>query len=72
MNITSAEFKELTDLIQKKSGMFFEPTKQYFVDRRLESRMSVTNCDSVKDYLRLLRYDIKGTELDALVESLTD
>jgi len=71
MNITASEFKELTDLIQKKSGMFFEPTKQYFVDRRLESRMSTTNCDSVKDYLRLLRYDIKGTELDALVESLT-
>ncbi|MCD6459821.1 protein-glutamate O-methyltransferase CheR [bacterium] len=71
MNITTDEFKELTDLIQKKSGMFFEINKQYFVDRRLEARMAITNCDSVKDYLRVLKYDIKGMEIDALVESLT-
>ncbi len=71
MNISSEEYKELTELVHKRSGLFFEENKLYFLERRLENRMSVTNCETVKDYLRLIKYDIRGTELDAFVDSLT-
>ncbi|RJP56232.1 MAG: protein-glutamate O-methyltransferase CheR [Candidatus Auribacter fodinae] len=71
MDITNEEFEQLTSLIKSKSGLFFEPNKMYFIERRLLNRMSITNCESVKDYLRLLKYDLRGTELNALVDSLT-
>lgn len=71
MEINVEEYDQLTRLVQEKSGLFFERNKLYFVEKRLASRMEITNCETVKDYLRLLKYDLKGTELNAFIEELT-
>lgn len=71
MNISSEEYKELTNLVHTRSGLHFEENKLYFVERRLQNRMAITNCETVKDYLRLVKYDVRGTEIDAFVDSLT-
>lgn len=71
MDITTNEYNTLTSLICEKSGLLFEPNKMYFIERRLANRMSVTNCKSVVDYLRLIKFDLHGTELNALIDSLT-
>ncbi len=71
MDITTEEFKDLTSIVEKKGGLHFEENKLYFVEKRLENRMKITNCETIKDYLRLLKYDIRGGEVEAFVDSLT-
>jgi len=71
MDIKTEEFNDIASLVYQKSGLYFDINKLYFVEKRLSNRMAVTNCESIKDYLRLLKYDIRGTELEALIDSLT-
>ncbi len=71
MDIKTEEFNDISSLVYQRSGLFFDINKLYFVEKRLANRMSVTNCETIKDYLRLLKYDIRGTELEALIDSLT-
>ena len=71
MDITEQEYNQLTALIMDKSGLFFEPHKMYFIESRLKNRMAITNCITVRDYIRLLTYDNKSAEIDAFIDELT-
>jgi len=71
MDISTEEFNDLAAIVEKEGGLHFEENKLYFIEKRLENRMKITNCETVKDYLRLLKYDIRGAEIESFVDSLT-
>lgn len=71
MDLSLEEYKLYTDLIQEKCGIYFDDKKQYFVKKRIEDRMKITNCNEFKDYYRLIKYDPRGNELNIFIESLT-
>lgn len=71
MDLSLEEYKLYTDLIREKCGIYFDDKKQYFVKKRIEDRMRITNCNTFKDYYRLIKYDPRRNELDIFIGSLT-
>jgi len=69
MQISRENFQSIRDLINRKTGLFFDEKKTYFVTNRLSKRMEEISCDNVKDYIRILNQDME--EFSFFVESLT-
>ncbi|MGA2050983.1 MAG: protein-glutamate O-methyltransferase CheR, partial [Terracidiphilus sp.] len=49
----------------------FEPTKRYFVDKRLVERIRVTKTENFRGYFTLLRFQPSGEELQQLTNLMT-
>lgn len=69
--ITAAEFERFRDLFYRKTGIFFEDGKRYFVDKRLISRMQETGFPSFRQYFMNLRFEASGEELQKLINIMT-
>ncbi len=64
-------FEELREFIYKKSGIFFEKSKEYLLTNRLRKRLKELNLSSFEEYLRYLKSP-KGTqELGPLFDAIT-
>lgn len=69
--ITDGEFQAFRDFFYSQTGIWFESTKRYYVDRRLLERMAAVKVATVADYLNLLRRDRTGAELQTVINALT-
>ncbi|MBN1916569.1 MAG: protein-glutamate O-methyltransferase CheR [Verrucomicrobia bacterium] len=64
-------FRRLRDIVYGHAGLFFEDSKQYFVEKRLERRMQDLRIVDPEEYLRRLEADLGRAELHNLIEELT-
>lgn len=71
MHINSEDFSDLTEFIYKKSGIKFESKKLYFISKRVGKRISELEIDSVKEYLRYIKFKDDGSEIQELMNLLT-
>ncbi|PLX67061.1 MAG: chemotaxis protein [Denitrovibrio sp.] len=71
MHISSDDFNDLTGFIYKKSGIKFESKKMYFINKRVSKRLDEIGIDSVRDYLRFLKFKDDGTEFQELMNLMT-
>lgn len=69
--LTEEDFKKFQEFFYRKTGIQFEQSKRYFVDKRLIERMAATGSESFRSYFMLLRFDGTGQELQALVNLMT-
>ncbi len=69
--ITADEFLKFRDLFYRRTGMHFDESKRYFVDRRLLERIGATGSGDFRTYFTLLRYETTGAELQQLVNLMT-
>lgn len=69
--ITNADFLKFREFFYRKTGIHFEETKRYFVDKRLLERMEATGAESFRSYFIGLRFESSGAELQALVNAMT-
>jgi chemotaxis protein methyltransferase CheR len=69
--ISHADFQKFQEYFYRKTGIRFEESKRYFVDKRLIERMGVTASDSFLQYFSLLRFEASGAELQALINLMT-
>lgn len=69
--ITPADFLRFRDFFYRKTGIFFEENKRYFVDKRLAARMAATGHDSFSSYFTFMRFQASQQELQALINELT-
>jgi chemotaxis protein methyltransferase CheR len=69
--ISQDDFLKFQEYFYRKTGIRFEDTKRYFVDKRLLERIGQTGSGSFRDYFSLLRFESAGTELQALVNLMT-
>ncbi len=69
--ISDEEFLKFRDFFYRKTGIFFEETKHYFVDKRLVERILATGNDNFRSYFVMLRFETSGTELQALINLMT-
>ena len=66
------DFGAIRDEVYKKLGLYFEDSKVYFIQKRLEKRMESLGLGSFADYAFLLRYGDKGNhEMQALANLVT-
>ncbi len=69
--ITDAEFQRFREYFYRKTGIQFEDSKRYFVDKRLLERMEKTDHDSFRSYFTTMRYQASGEELQELINIMT-
>jgi chemotaxis protein methyltransferase CheR len=69
--ISQDDFLKFQEYFYRKTGIRFEDTKRYFVDKRLMERMGHSGCTSFREYFSKLRFEADGTELQALVNLMT-
>ena len=68
--VTATEYRRLCEFLYRKTGMRFNETRRYYVERRIEERMGATGATSFAGYFALLRSDFGG-EAGQLINSLT-
>ena len=69
--ITDAEFERFRDFFYRKTGIRFEDSKRYFVDKRLIERIQRTGHDSFRSYFTFMRFQASGAELQELINVMT-
>ena len=72
MTLALKDFATIRDEVYRKLGLFFEDSKVYFIQKRIEKRMEALGVQSFADYGFLLRFgDKEGKELQALANLVT-
>ncbi|CAK0767466.1 Chemotaxis protein methyltransferase 2 [Gammaproteobacteria bacterium] len=69
--ISDEEFQKFRDFFYRKTGIFFEDNKRYFVDKRLLERIEVTGNENFRNYFITLRFQASGEELQTLINLMT-
>lgn len=69
--ISDADFEKFREFFYRKTGIQFDVSKRYFVDKRLIERMEVTGSESFRHYFVKLRFETDGIEMQELVNSMT-
>ncbi|WP_068516553.1 CheR family methyltransferase [Caldimicrobium thiodismutans] len=69
--ISDTDFERFVEFFYRKSGIYFDKSKRYFVERRLIERIKSGEFSSFKNYFLFLRYQDSGRELQELINTLT-
>lgn len=69
--ITDDDFERFREYFYRKTGIQFEPTKRYFVDKRLVERIQATDHENFRQYFTFLRFEATGHELQHLTNLMT-
>ena len=69
--ITQTDFEKFREFFYRKTGIQFETSKRYFVDKRLVERMELTGSTSFRNYFTMLRFEASGEELQHLTNLMT-
>lgn len=71
ITISEEDFLKFKEFFYRKTGMQFDHTKRYFVDKRLIERIEATDSKSFRSYFIMLRFETSGEELQKLVNLMT-
>ena len=71
LTISEEEFRKFREYFYRKTGIQFEDTKRYFVDKRLIERIQATDSGSFRNYFMMMRFEASGLELQTLVNLMT-
>jgi chemotaxis protein methyltransferase CheR len=69
--ITDEDFLKFREFFYRKTGIQFEDSKRYFVDKRLVERIEATHSGSFRSYFTLLRFQASGEEVQTLTNLMT-
>jgi chemotaxis protein methyltransferase CheR len=70
-DISLDDFQKFQEYFYRKTGMRFEESKRYFVDKRLVERMKATESTCFRSYFTMLRFETAGTEMQHLINLMT-
>jgi len=69
--ITDEDFLKFREFFYRKTGIQFEDTKRYFVDKRLIDRIEETGTETFRSYFTMVRFQASGEELQTLTNVMT-
>lgn len=69
--ITEGDFLKFREYFYRKTGIHFDESKRYFVDKRLVERIETTGAADFRTYFMALRFDRGSDELQHLVNAMT-
>jgi chemotaxis protein methyltransferase CheR len=69
--ITDDDFLKFKEYFYRKTGIYFESSKRYFVDKRLLERIAATGWGNFRSYFSNLRFQASGLELQQLTNIMT-
>jgi chemotaxis protein methyltransferase CheR len=65
------EFETFREFFYRHTGILYEESKRYYVDKRLIERFHATDTRSLREYLNIVRLQPSETEMQALINALT-
>jgi chemotaxis protein methyltransferase CheR len=68
--VTQEEVRRLCEFLYRRTGMSFDDSKRYYIDRRVAERMMATGSASFQSYFAILRVDADH-EIEHLVNAFT-
>jgi chemotaxis protein methyltransferase CheR len=68
--VTEDEFRRLCEFLYRRTGMVFTEAKRYYVERRVNDRMSAIGAMSFASYFARLRGDLDG-EIEQFINAFT-
>lgn len=71
ITISEDDFRKFQEYFYRKTGIQFDDTKRYFVDKRLVERIEATGNENFRNYFMMLRFQSSGQELQELVNVMT-
>ena len=69
--MTQEEFAKFIEFFYRKTGIQFQDSKKYYVERRIADRVKQTRSETFRDYFTLVRFQATGEELQLLVNAMT-
>jgi chemotaxis protein methyltransferase CheR len=69
--MTQEEFAKFIEFFYRKTGIQFQDSKKYYVERRIADRVRQTCSETFRDYFTLVRFQASGEELQHLVNAMT-
>jgi hypothetical protein len=69
--ISNEDFLKFKEFFYRRTGISFEASKRYFVDKRLIERIEATGTGTFRGYFTLLRFQASGEELQQLTNCMT-
>jgi chemotaxis protein methyltransferase CheR len=70
-HISIDDFLKFKEFFYRRTGISFEPSKRYFVDKRLVERIEATRTGNFRGYFTFLRLQASGEELQQLTNLMT-
>ncbi|MEI8254965.1 MAG: protein-glutamate O-methyltransferase CheR, partial [Deltaproteobacteria bacterium] len=71
VTISDDDFEKFREFFYRKTGIAFEPTKRYFVDKRLVERIEATASGTFRAYFTMLRFQASCAEMQQLTNLMT-
>lgn len=71
ITITTEDFHKFREFFYRKTGIQFEDSKRYFVDKRIIERIEATGTETFRTYFTLLRFQASGEELQTITNLMT-
>ncbi len=69
--ISESDFEKFREFFYRKTGIQFDSSKRYFVDKRLIERIEETDSETFRTYFTMLRFEASGEELQHLTNLMT-
>ena len=70
-SISIEDFLKFKEFFYRRTGISFEASKRYFVDKRLVERIEATGTANFRGYFTMLRFQASGEELQQLTNLMT-
>lgn len=71
ITISTEDFQKFREFFYRKTGIQFEESKRYFVDKRLIERIEATGSGDFRSYFMMVRFQASGEELQTLINLMT-
>ena len=71
LTISKDDFSRFQEFFYRKTGIQFEDSKRYFVDKRLIERIEATGSRNFRSYFMMLRFEADCDELQILTNLMT-
>ncbi|WP_338114164.1 protein-glutamate O-methyltransferase CheR [Thiorhodococcus mannitoliphagus] len=71
IRISAEDFQKFREFFYRKTGIQFDASKRYFVDKRLVERIEATSSGNFRSYFTMLRFQASGEEVQALTNLMT-
>lgn len=71
ITISDQDYARFSEYFYRKTGILFENSKRYFVDKRLVERVEATESHSFLSYFSMLRFSQGDSELQTLINLMT-
>jgi len=71
ISISEEDFQKFREFFYRKTGIQFEDSKRYFVDKRLVDRIEATGYANFRSYFTFMRFQVSGEEIQTLTNLMT-